>query len=483
MSLRTRFMIYVTLLLSSLVVMVLFVIQKREVRMIFEEEKKKGVLIAENIIQENLEPFLFWDMEGVKTNIENRIDRKLVFVVFFDRNNHPFVATSSVDKKSQIFQKSNLEDNIQREEYYFSRKPFRLQPLDNPLKILEIETPVFVEGSTRKWGSVKIGLSLEDMEAEIQKTRLVLLAIGSAGLFAGMLGSLLLTRRIIFPLKRLADGTIQISKGDFTQKIDISSQDEIGELARSFNRMSEELLKARESMESAHKKLLHAEKLASIGRLSASIAHEIRNPLTSVKLNIQRIADSEYLEELEQEHLEICQEGIRQIEKFIKELLSFTRLSEINVDTFSLEQIIDESLKVLSDAIDKKKINLKKEIQNNLPRVKVDGDRMRQVFLNLIQNAIEAVEEGGEIKISLDLAKWDDRSGLKVEVYDDGCGIMEKDRENIFEPFYTTKSSGFGLGLANARKIVEQHNGLIRVKERQQKGACFEVLLPYGGEK
>ncbi|MFW6160919.1 MAG: sensor histidine kinase, partial [Acidobacteriota bacterium] len=314
-------------------------------------------------------------------------------------------------------------------------------------------------------------------------TRLVLLAIGSAGLFAGMLGSLLLTRRIIFPLKRLADGTIQISKGDFTQKIDISSQDEIGELARSFNRMSEELLKARESMESAHKKLLHAEKLASIGRLSASIAHEIRNPLTSVKLNIQRIADSEYLEELEKEHLEICQEGIRQIEKFIKEILSFTRLSEINVDTFSLEQIIDESLKVLSDAINKKKINLKKEIQNNLPRVKVDGDRMRQVFLNLIQNAIEAVEEGGEIKISLDLAKWDDRSGLKVEVYDDGCGIMEKDRENIFEPFYTTKSSGFGLGLANARKIVEQHNGLIRVKERQQKGACFEVLLPYGGEK
>lgn len=478
MSLRTRFMIYVTLLLSSLVVMVLFVIQKREVRMIFEEERKKGVLIAENIIQQNLEPFLFWDVEGVKTNIENRIDRKLVFVVFFDRNNRLFAATSTIDKNSSVFLNSNLENDVQRGEYYFSRKSFKLKSLNDPLKILEIEVPVFVEGSTRKWGSIKIGLSLEDMEAEIRKTRMVLLAIGGAGLFVGMLGSLFLTRRIIFPLKKLADGTVQISKGDFTQKIDISSQDEIGELARSFNRMSDELLKARDSMESAHKKLLHAEKLASIGRLSASIAHEIRNPLTSVKLNIQRISESENLEELEKEHLDICQEGIRQIEKFIKELLSFTRLSEINLTMFSLEQIINESIRVLKDVIDKKKINLEKEFQNNLPKVKVDGDRMRQVFLNLIQNAVEAVDEGGRIKITLAGARFNGKSGIRVEISDNGCGIKEKDRQNIFEPFYTTKASGFGLGLANARKIVEQHNGVIRVKETQQKGACFEVFIP-----
>jgi signal transduction histidine kinase len=231
-------------------------------------------------------------------------------------------------------------------------------------------------------------------------------------------------------------------------------------------------------METANLRLIQAEKLASIGRISASIAHEIRNPLTSVKLNIQKISGSNCWGEIEKGHLEITQEGIGHIETFIKELLNFTRVSDLNRDYFAIEQIIDSAYKMISDSLDLKKIRFHKDIQERLPLLHVDGDRMRQVFLNILRNASEAVDEGGEVTIAV--SKTGDGSGknVRVEISDNGPGIPEKERENIFEPFYTMKASGFGLGLANAKKIVEQHNGSSRVVRKEGAGACFEILIP-----
>ncbi len=236
--------------------------------------------------------------------------------------------------------------------YVFERKKFEDKESAQILRILEIEVPIFVRGSPRRWGSIKIGLSLEDMRAEILKTRLMLIFIGCGGLLIGVLGAVLLARRITGPLKKLVEGTVKIAKEDFSQKIDITSQDEIGNLAQSFNDMSRELLLARERMEAASNKLVQAEKLASIGRISAGIAHEIRNALTSVKLNIQKLVQSDRLDDIEKEHLSISQEGIGQMEKFIKELLDFTRVSELNLDRFSIEQILEESIKTLADTLE-----------------------------------------------------------------------------------------------------------------------------------
>jgi len=231
-------------------------------------------------------------------------------------------------------------------------------------------------------------------------------------------------------------------------------------------------------MEAANRKLVQAEKLASIGRLAATIAHEIRNPLTSVKLNIQRIAESEHLDEIEQEHLSICQEGVGQIEKFIKELLEFTRVPALARERFPLEQVLEGSLKMLRDSFHQKRVTVERSFAQGLPPANIDGDRMRQVFLNLLRNAFEAVEEGGRISVALGSAEGPDGGTYVVRISDNGCGIPEKDRENIFEPFFTTKSSGFGLGLANARKIVEQHGGTIKAAGKRGKGSAFVVTLP-----
>ncbi len=483
MSLQTRFMVWATVLIMVLLVSILLVIEQREVKAIFEEQKEKGVLIAKNIAYLNLPAFIQWDEEGVRENIEEQIDENLIYVVFYGRYNNLFVGTSFIEDYKEIYLYSDLGEEVDEKSYLFERKKFVDEKSTQILRILEIEVPIFVRGSPKRWGSIKIGLSLEEMRAEILKTRLMLIFIGCGGLLIGVFGAILLARRITGPLKKLVEGTVKISKEDFSQKIDITSQDEIGNLAQSFNDMSRKLLLARERMETASNKLIQAEKLASIGRISAGIAHEIRNALTSVKLNIQKLVQSDRLDETEKEHLSISQEGIGQMEKFVKELLDFTRVSELNLARFSLEQILDESIKTLADTLELKKVVLEKNYKEGLPQVLVDADKLKQVFLNILRNAYEAVEEKGKINIFLSLLKEQEGSKIRVFISDNGCGIPEENRETVFEPFYTTKASGIGLGLPIARKIIEQHRGTIRVKENAAQGTSFEILIPTEEER
>jgi signal transduction histidine kinase len=470
-------------LLIVLVGSVIFVIEQREVKAIFEEQKNKGVLIAKNIANLNYYPFVYWDRNAVKENIEAQINERLIYVIFYDRTSKPFVANDFIKDYEGIYNVSRLKAEADEKAYFFESKKLKDKVSGKTLRILEIEVPIIVAGSPTKWGSIKIGLSLEEMLKEIQKTRIMLILVGLIGLAISVGGTALLSRGITGPLKKLVDATVKISKGEFTQKIDIDSKDEIGNLAQSFNDMSHQLLLTRKRMEEANKKLIQAEKLASIGRISAGIAHEIRNPLTSVKLNIQKLFQSDRLDEIEKEHLSLSQEGIVQMEKFIKDLLDFTRASELNLNRFSIEQILDESIKIVADSLELKKIVLERDYELDLPKVFVDGDKMRQVFLNVLRNAYETAEEGGRIKVSLSLLKDEPGKKIKVEIADNGSGIPPEKREIIFEPFYTTKSSGIGLGLANARKIIEQHNGSIKVRDDFKQGACFEILIPCEGER
>ncbi len=485
MSLQTKFMLSVIGLLLLLVALIILVIEQREVKAIFEEQVNKGLTLARYIAYLNLEPFKNWDEEGVEDNIEEQmeIDRELVYVVFYSRYNVFFAGSSFIKDFEEMYRYSNLGDNVDEMDYLYEQKKMVDKKTGQILRILEVEVPIFIEGSTAKWGSIRIGLSLEEVREEMQQTRLMLILIGLVGFVIGGGGAALLARRITGPLKKLLEGTIKIAKEDFSQKIDITSQDEVGNLAQSFNEMTYKLLQARERMEVAHRKLVQAEKLASIGRISAGIAHEIRNPLTSVKLNIQRLEKSEHLDEIEREHLSLSQEGIKQMEKAIKELLDFTRVSGLNRDRFSIEQILEESIKTLSNSFELKEVVLERDYQDGLPEVYVDGDKLKQVFLNILRNAYEAVDEGGKISLSLSLLKQKSGDRILLEISDNGCGIPKQDRDVIFELFYTTKSSGIGLGLAIAKKFIEQHNGLIRLKENERKGTCFEILIPVEGEK
>ena len=481
MSLQTKFMLAVTVLLCVLAALILFVIEKREVKAIYEEQRSIGIVIAKNIANLIYSQLFVWDEEGIEESIEAELDEKLIYVVIYDRFRSPLTSTRFIREYDEIYSFSLLGQQVDENSFFSERKGLVDQESGEILRILEVEVPIFVKGSPDRWGSIKIGLSLEETRKEMRETRLMLILIGTGGLLIGVLGALLLAKRITGPLKKLVEATVRISKGHFSQRINITSQDEIGNLARSFNKMSRQLLQARKKEEAANQKLIQAEKLASIGRISAGIAHEIRNPLTSVKLNIQKLMQSDNLDDVEMEHLNLSQEGIKHMEKSIKDLLDFTRASELELARFSIEQILEESVKILADSLAIKKVKLKRNFQDEMPQVMVDGDKLRQVFLNVLRNAYEAVDEGGEIEISLSLLK--ERSGkiIKVVISDNGCGIRDKAKDVIFELFYTTKTTGIGLGLAIARKIIEQHNGSIQLIKSAEKGTSFEILIPVEG--
>jgi len=475
-SLQTRFAAWIAALLTVLVASVLFVIEKREVGTILEQTRDRTLLIAEYLASLNLRPLVTWDTDAMQATIDQQIERGLVYIIIYNRDGDPLAANASIQAHPEIYDRSGLAADVADGAYEIKTR--RLRSDDRLLSVLEVERPIFAPGVATKWGSIKIGHSLEDMYREVRRTRRVLLLIGLAGVLIGLAAAALLARRVTRPLQKLVAGTVRISQGDFCHRIEIASRDEIGELARSFNEMSGRLLEARERMEAVHRRLIQAEKLAQIGRLAATIAHEIRNPLTSVKLNVQKIQESERLDATEREHIVLSQEGIAQIEKFIKELLGFTRAPELMREPFALETVLDEALKLLREPFQAKGVVLRKSVAGDLPPIAVDGDKMRQVFLNVLRNAFEAVEPGGEIRVALTRSREEGRRRLVVRIGDDGCGIPEKDWENIFEPFYTTKSTGFGLGLANARKIVEQHGGVIKVVKKRGRGSCFLISLP-----
>lgn len=478
--LQTRFLAWITLLLVVLVGVILFVIEKREVATITGESKAKALLMARNIADRNLQLLLAWDRDGILRNIESQIDETLLYAVIYDRYATPLVYNRDIEGQTAIYGPSRLQGETGLESY--SAEPRRVWLRGRVRTVIEVEVPLFSEVTLDKWGSVKIGMSLEDVQSAIRRTRLTLILIGIGGFLLGFAGATVLARRIARPLQRLVDGTVRISRGDFVHRIPVGSRDEIGDLARAFNEMTEKLLAAREQMEETQHKLVQTEKLAQIGRMTATIAHEIRNPLTSVKLNIQKIAEDGCLPPGDKEHLALSQEGIARIEKFIKELLNFTRSTALQRAPFAIGQILEESVKMVKDVFAEKRIAVEIEIAENLPEILVDGDRMRQVFLNILRNAGEAMEAEG--RIAIDAATVDEDGGrkLSVRVSDNGGGIPEKDWETIFEPFYTTKSWGFGLGLANARKLVELHRGTIRVVPKRGRGTTFEILIPIEGE-
>jgi len=475
-SITAQLAFWTSVILVLLIFSLLFVIQNREVKSIIAEKMSRGLVMVRYIAEMNARRLVLWELSDIDENIQGLIRDDLSYIIFYDRDGRPVVVSESIANNLEVINRTSCAGQVGPDDVFYNN--YRLVENGREQEVMEVEIPIYIRGSDIKWGSVKIGLKLEDVKVRIQKTRLVMAGFGLAALILTLLSSLLMARRITRPIRNLVEGTRRISKGDFTYRIPVISEDEIGDLTRSFNEMAEQLLQARQKTEEANRRLVQVEKLASIGRLSATIAHEIRNPLTSVKLNIQKLAESEKLDETEKEHLAIAQEGIEQIEKFIKELLSFTRSSKLQPDYFSMEEIIQASLKMLRPSLEEKKIRITLEVEKDLPPAYVDADKIRQVLVNILRNAYEAVEEGGQIEISLRLNRQKDRPGFEILISDNGCGIPEKDWENIFEPFFTTKSSGAGLGLANARRILEQHGGSIRVVKKEGPGSCFLITLP-----
>jgi two-component system sensor histidine kinase HydH len=210
------------------------------------------------------------------------------------------------------------------------------------------------------------------------------------------------------------------------------------------------------------------------------VALEIRNPLSSIKGFAQYFMKRFSGHDQEQGYASVMVKEVDRLNRVITDLLDFAGSKEPRREPQSLETIADQALKLLAPDLEIRKVAVVKEYEPNLPAVSVDRDRISQVFINLLLNALESMEAGGEIRIHLH--RCGPPPAVEASVSDTGAGIPEGDLEHVFEPFFSRKKKGTGLGLAIVHQIIESHRGDIRVESRPGKGTVFRIRLPLNGD-
>lgn len=344
-------------------------------------------------------------------------------------------------------------------------------------------------------GVLDIVISLEKLNHRISDYRNQFIVITCILiLLTGILITFLTQLFVNRPVQRLVQHSTQVSAGNLNVRVPVTSHDELGELSEAVNKMTENLGKARLELEArgasleekidertreikrieAH--LFRSEKLASLGKLVAGIAHEINNPLTGVLLYSSIVdSDKRLHEELKPDVERIITES-RRCADIVSRLLEFSREAMPNKEAVSLNELLDQVITLLHKQPSFHDIAIVKEYTPSLPNVLIDPRQLQQVFVNLFINASQAMMEGGTLTIT---TRLDDEGFLVcADVKDTGCGMNEEDLGRIFDPFYTTKNDGTGLGLSISYGIVENNGGKIEVKSKFDNGTVFTVKLP-----
>ncbi|MCL4536435.1 MAG: ATP-binding protein [Nitrospirae bacterium] len=351
-----------------------------------------------------------------------------------------------------------------------------LQPTKNLLasiQLLDTEKGFIRDIGIKIFGGmnpeVHIGIREDRIDQALKGIRNLIIMLTIAVTMVGSVLSFSLSRLITKPLYTLMDFTHSLSRGEFGRKIDIRSKDEVGELSSTFNNLSCELDAYRKKMEESYKQMLRAEKLTALGRLSAGLAHEIRNPLTSIKVLFQAFKDNPALTK---EDMKVVLSATEQMDDLLTRFLRFARSDEFNLSDIYINSVIKQVINLAQFQIKNQSINVVLNL-SKLPPVKADRAMIQQALLNLVLNAIEAMPDGGTLTIS---SKMGNGSAV-VSIGDTGSGIPEDIKDKIFDPFFTTKSDGTGLGLSIVYNIVSLHNGEISF-ETDGEGTTFTLRIP-----
>jgi len=595
--LQTRLILYSTLLIVLIMALVFLLVEKRQSEIIQEEAKKRGMAIAQNLASISTNALLTYNYVVLEQNAERvALEEDILYIIIHDKENKVAAYSQHGEKQGMV-----LTDEVSQKAVR-TKEPL-IQSTHSGVKgspLLDISIPVYIKESQEKWGTVRIGLSLERMHEQISKTRLNLLLLGLFTIVLGNLGSIFFARRITKPISKLVGTTISAAQGNLHQVIDIRTGDEIEELARNFNFMMEQIRRHRNELEdrlqeitslkaytdhvlasmtnglmtidlekkivtvnemakrivgrgkegiagfsmeqvlgeqhplykilmetltqekgishievelkrdgeslwliagtslliggegktigalvifqditqikSLEEKLRQADRLAALGTLSAGLAHEIKNPLSAIKTFVQllpqKIGNPSFMEKF---NITVPRE-VDRINHLVEDLLELTRKRVRSLVDLKADSLIHQVIDLHGEELKKGQIAFQDHLNKTILPVHGDAETLYRAFSNLIINAIQAMPNGGTLSISSKL----DSSSSSVEITfrDTGIGMDETTAKNIFNPFFTTKDKGVGLGLALTRKIIEDHRGTIEVVSEKGMGTTFTVLLP-----
>lgn len=351
-------------------------------------------------------------------------------------------------------------------------------------------------------GIIDVHLSLQKVDEALSNYQRFLVRFTFAALAGMSVLSIFLAWIMIYrPVQDLIGGTRRVASGDLDYTLTVRSRDELGELAGEFNHMTADLKQARaevqaftknledrverktRELEQAHHSLLHSEKLASIGKLAATVAHEVNNPLfgilTSARLAQRQLSRVEMPEEARQKTLDkltVIERESQRCGEIVKNLLTFSRQAPRRTELVEIKTVVERALALVRHQLDLKNIELAVDVAATNLNVLGDIGQLQQVLIVILANAIDAMPQGGRIA----LATAVEGSQCVIRIRDNGIGIPEDVLPRIFEPFFSTKEDQqrTGLGLAIASSIVEQHQGRIEVSSAERQGTEFIIRLP-----
>lgn len=576
---------------------VIVLVEKRQSETIQEEAIKRGLAIARNLAAVSTNALLTYNYVVLEQNAERvALEEDIVYVIIHDKESKVASYSQHDEKQGTV-----LTDEVSRRALS-AKTPLIQSTLAEGKKarLFDISVPVYIKESGEKWGTIRIGLSLERMYHQIFRTRLNLFILGLFAILLGILGSVFFGRRITRPISKLVETTISASRGNFEQGIDIQTGDEIEELGRNFNHMIEQIrlhrnelenrlreitslkaytdnilssmtnglitidlgekivtlnemaeqilgkrreeiqgLPSRQALGDQHplyqmmaktlsseeaifypeldlkkeesslwltastslltdgedtkigvlvifqditeiialqEKLRHADRLAAMGTLSAGLAHEIKNPLSAIKTFVQLLPKKFQSPSFMEKFNTTVPREIDRINLLVEDLLELTRRRtrpSVNLDvTLLIQQVID----LHGEEMGKRRITFENRLDGAVPPILGNSETLYRAFSNIVINSIQAMPNGGSLCISSEHDRFSPM--IKITFRDTGIGMDGETLRSLFNPFFTTKDKGAGLGMAITHKTVEDHRGTIEVLSEKGRGTTFILRLP-----
>lgn len=466
LKIKYKFFLSFSILIFLVIVLLLLLINHLEKEAVLTEVRDKVTGLSEILAYSSVKGIVFKDFLELQGLIESIKRKEDVIEVSIFNKDGKILSSTNANSISNFIER-DLIKKIQMSEGNLLQRGM----IDKNEPYLEAISPIYSLEDVLGYAMIKV--SLIRVYNELEKTRNIIILIGILAILTTFIISFYISKKVTSPIIKLSNLAEEYGKGNFAIRSQIDSKDEVGELSVEFNQMAENII-------NLEKKLIHEERLSALGKTASSIAHELKTPLTSLQAYSEKLSrkldDKDFLNKFRN----IIFTEVTRLNNLINNLLRFSKKEILHIQKVKISDIIEHVLSVLKEKIEDKNVDIKIDNQSF---IEIDGDRDKliQVFLNLINNAIESVDQRGKIVAESQLINEETKMGykrIKVDIIDNGKGIPSENLSKLFEPFFSTKSKGTGLGLAICDKIIKDHNGNIIVESKEGEGSKFSIILP-----
>ena len=475
LSLKYQFILITTIAIVLLMGITGYLAVEREKGILYTEAEREGRLLGETLAIPIINDLIYERLGLVEEGglldnyileIFNRKDLDLIYIAILDEDGR-VISHNNITEYGKVYSDPRTLKALK------AGATLTQKFLNSGHRSLDFGVPLTI--GNKRWGTLKFGVSLKNMEREIADTVRKIVFLTFFLVVAGFAVILLLSRRFISPITHLAAAMEKTGADYLNVKVEVKGHDELAVLGERFNSMIERLRLANEELRKTHEKLVQSEKLASIGILAAGVAHEINNPLGGLFNCLQMLRQNDGNPEARLKYLELAKEGLDRIESTVRKLLWMARKSEHAPADVVIKNVVENVRSFVEYKLRKGRIEFISEIPEDL-HVFVDLHDFQQVLLNLFINAIQAMKDGGQLTVR----GHKEGQGVKIEVKDNGCGIAQENVGKIYDPFFTTKPTGegTGLGLWLTYEIIRNYGGDIMVESEVGKGSGFTLSFP-----